>query len=178
MGLTCTVGGARGLFEERFAIEVAEVLDHAFGAEGEWEGSAPRRFGELQATDWAHFQVRAASALGREAIPNLLALGSDCRGVYLPANVQAVTLPLSNGRPLRCASLPGLRHELSDLAECWSLPVEDEALSGILHAHHKESNSGSVADVPEAMTFARLALAANEAVRRDCPLWLVGGDET
>jgi hypothetical protein len=24
------------------------------------------------------------------------------------------------------------------------------------------------------MTFARLALAANEAMRRDCPLWLVG----
>ena len=32
-----------------------------------------------------------------------------------------------------------------------------------------------VADLPEVLTFARLMLAANEAVRRDCPLWLVGG---
>ena len=39
MALTFTVGGARGTFEDRFADEVAEVLDHAFGAEGEWEGS-------------------------------------------------------------------------------------------------------------------------------------------
>ena len=31
-----------------------------------------------------------------------------------------------------------------------------------------------VADAPEILTFARLALAANEATRRDCPLWVVG----
>ena len=36
MGLNCTVGGARGMFEGRFATEVAGLLDQAFGAEGDW----------------------------------------------------------------------------------------------------------------------------------------------
>ena len=41
MGLSFTVGGARGTFEERFADEVAGLLDNAFGAEGDWEGAPP-----------------------------------------------------------------------------------------------------------------------------------------
>ena len=39
---------------------------------------------------------------------------------------------------------------------------------------HLDPVDGCVADALENVTFARLALAANEAVRRDCPLWLVG----
>ena len=123
MGLNCTVGGARGMFEGRFATEVAGLLDQAFGAEGDWEGTAPRGFGEMEGTSWAEFRQRAAEEMGRDEIPNLLALGDEGRGVYLPANVRAVTLPLSAGN-LRCASLPGLRRELADLAERWELPVE------------------------------------------------------
>ncbi len=38
----------------------------------------------------------------------------------------------------------------------------------------RDPDDGWVADAPEILTFARLALAANEATRRDCPLWLVG----
>jgi hypothetical protein len=37
-----------------------------------------------------------------------------------------------------------------------------------------DPDDGPVADAPEVVAFARLALAANEAMRRDCPLWLVG----
>ena len=37
-----------------------------------------------------------------------------------------------------------------------------------------DPDDGFVADSPEVLAFARLALAANEAVRRDCPLWVVG----
>ena len=37
-----------------------------------------------------------------------------------------------------------------------------------------DPDDGWVADPPEILTFARLVLAANEAMRRDCPLWLVG----
>ena len=55
--------------------------------------------------------------LGAEAIPNLTALGEEGRGVYLPAQLQAISFPLSAGGTLRCASLLGLRHELADLAE-------------------------------------------------------------
>lgn len=171
MGLNCTVGGARGMFEGRFANEVAGVLDQAFGAEGDWEGTAPRQFGALEGTTWAELQARAAEELGADEIPNLLALGAEGRGVYLPANVRAVTLPLSAG-PLRCASLPGLRRELSALAERWDLPVEDEGLEAILQVG-SDPDDGFVADAPEVLSFARLALAANEAARRDCPLWLV-----
>lgn len=173
MSLTCTVGGARGMFDAQFADEVAGLLDHAFGAEGEWEGTAPRQFGEVSGADWADFQGRAVAELGTDALPNLLALGEDGRGVYLPAQVQAVSLPLSAGAPLRCASLPALRHELADLAERWDLPLDDEGLTDLLHIH-LDPDDGFVADPPEFLTFARLALAANEAVRRDCPLWLVG----
>jgi len=173
MGLTCTVGGARSTFEEGFANEVAGVLDQAYGAEGDWEGTDPRQFGELTGTTWADFQERAVAELGADALPNLLALGDEGRGVYLPAHVRPASLPLSAEGPLRCASLPALRRELSELAERWDLPLDDQALWDILHIA-QDPDDGPVADDPEVLTFARLALAANEAVRRDCPLWLVG----
>jgi len=173
MGLSFTVGGTRGTFDERFANEVACVLDNAFGAEGDWEGVPPRNFGELADTGWADLQARARDALGADALPNLLALGNEGQGVYLPANLRAVCLPLSKGASLRCASLPGLRKELAELAECWDLPLDDDALRDVLNIHF-DAVDGWVADAPEILAFARLALASNEAVRKDCPLWLVG----
>ena len=172
MGLSFTVGGAKGTFEDRFADEVAGVLDNAFGAEGDWEGVAPRHFGELLDAGWAELQERARRELGEDAVPNLLAPGDEGRGVYLPAHVRAVSLPLSRGGPLRCASLPGLRSELAELATRWELPLDDEALMGLLRVG-LDPDDGWVADSPEVLTFARLALAANEATRRDCPLWVV-----
>lgn len=162
------VGGARGTFEASLADEVAGVLDHAFGAEGEWEGVPARCFGEMATAGWADLQRRAVETIGREAVPNLLALAETGKGVYVPAQVQAISLPLSRGEALRCASLPGLREELSELADRWELPITDEALKLLL-----ENQDGAVADAPEVVAFARLALAANEAVRRDCPLWVV-----
>jgi hypothetical protein len=173
MGLTFTVGGTKGTFEERFATEVAFVLDHAFGAEGDWEGVPPRHFGELASAGWTDLQRRAVKELGADTVPNLLALGEAGRGVYLPAHVQAISLPLSAGQALRCASLPGLRRELAELAERWDLPLDDQGLKDLLRIY-RDPDDGWVADSPEILTFARLALAANEAVRRDCPLWLVG----
>jgi len=173
MGLSFTVGGTRGTFEESFADEVAGLLDHAFGAEGDWEGVPPLHFGELIGTGWTDLQNRAIEALGDDQLPNLLALGEEGRGVYLPAHVRAVELPLSAGSTLRCASLPGLRGELAELAERWDLPLDDEALKELLQIH-RDPDDGWVADSPEILAFARLAMAANEAVRRDCPLWVVG----
>jgi len=173
MGLSCTVGGTKGTFEERFASEVACVLDNAFGAEADWEGVPPCHFGELADTGWTDLQSRAVEELGTDALPNLLALGDEGRGVYLPAHVRAVSLPLSAGAALRCASLPGLRGELAELAARWDLPLDDDGLKDILHVS-QDPDDGWVADAPEILAFARLALAANEAVRRDCPLWLVG----
>src|SRR3954471_4002362 len=108
MGLSFTVGGARGTFDEGFASEVAGLLDNAFGAEGDWEGLPPLHFGELAGSGWTDLQRRAVCELGADALPTLPALGEGGRGVYLPAHVQAITLPLSWGEPLRCASLPGL----------------------------------------------------------------------
>ena len=173
MGLTCTVGGARTTFEGGLASEVAGLLDQAFGAEGDWEVSDSRQFGELAGSSWAEFRRRAIDELGAYALSNLLAIGDEGKGVYLPANVQPASLPLRAGTSLRCASLPGLRRELAELAERWDLPLDDEALRDILEVE-SDPDDGPVADDPEVMTFARLALAANEAVRRDCPLWLVG----
>ncbi|MFO0908557.1 MAG: hypothetical protein U0794_09370 [Isosphaeraceae bacterium] len=173
MGLSFKVGGTRGTFDEGFATEVAGVLDHAFGAEGDWEGVDPRDFGDLDAPGWADLQRRGVEELGTDAVPNLLALGTDGRGVYLPAHFQAVSLPLSRGHNLRCASLPGLRSELAELAQRWELPLDDAGLSELLRIS-QDPDDGLVADAPEIVVYARLALAANEAVRKDCPLWVVG----
>jgi hypothetical protein len=172
VGLSFTVGGAKGTFEGQFAAEVAGVLDHAFGAEGDWEGSTPRHFGELVDAGWTELQERASAELGAEWVPNLMALGAEGRGVYLPAHVRAVTLPLSAGEPLHCASLPGLRTELAELAERWELPLDDQGLEELLQVS-SDPDDGFVADSPEILAFARLAFAANEATRRDCPLWVV-----
>jgi hypothetical protein len=172
MGLSFTVGGTKGTFDDGLAREVAGLLDNAFGAEGDWEGVPPRHYGELTGTDWAVLQSVAADELGADAIPNLLALGDRGRGVYLPAHVRAVSLPLTCGS-LRCASLPGLRRELAELADRWDLATDDQSLLDLLRIS-TDPDDGPVADAPEVLTFARLALAANEAVRRDCPLWLVG----
>jgi hypothetical protein len=173
MALSFSVGGARGTFDGRFADEVADVLDNAFGAEGEWEGSPPVHYGEQADSGWSELQRRAIETLGAEAITNLMALGVEGRGVYLPAQLQAISFPLSAGGTLRCASLLGLRHELADLAERWELPMDDDGLHELLRVA-TDPDDGWVAEPPEVMTFARLALAANEAMRRDCPLWLVG----
>lgn len=173
MPFSFTVGGTRGTFEPHFAAELAGLLDQAFGAEREWEGSAPVHYGEQADQGWTDLQRRAESELGPEAVPNLLAIQAEQGGVYLPAQVQTVCLPLSAGAPLSCASLPGLRTELAALAERWELPLDDEGLTELLNAAHG-AEAGSVAEGPEILTFARLALASNEAVRRDCPLWLVG----
>jgi hypothetical protein len=170
MGLACKVGGARGMFEACMANEVAERIDQAFGAEDGWDSDEQRPFGELDPTTLAAFQSRAIAELSAEAIPNILAMGIEGRGVYLPANVGAVSLPLSAGGSLRCASLTGLRRELFELADRLALPVDDESLRAIL----ADLQNGRAADAPEILVFARLTLAANEAMRRDCPLWLVG----
>lgn len=168
MILNCTVGGTRGIFEESEAREVAEALDHAFGEEGDWEGSSPRSFGTLSAPVWIELQARAVQELGGDAIPNLLSLGHEGRGVFLPAQVATLTLPLEGGKPLCCASLPGLRGELEELAARWKLPMDDEGLSEHLAAGEDRASDDTT------IAFARLALAANEATRKDCPLWLFG----
>ncbi len=173
MALTFTVGGTKGTFEDRFAREVAVVLDNAFGAEGDWEGGDPCEFGDLYKAAWDDLQRRAIDELGEYEVTNLLALDAEGRGVFLPTHVRAVSLPLSQGQELRCASLHGLRRELAALAECWELPLDDAGLRDLVGIDC-DPDDGFVADAPEIVAYARLALAANEAVRRDCPLWLVG----
>lgn len=171
MSLSVTVGGARATFSGALANEVAVVLDRAFGAEGEWERDDCRSFGEMAGSSpWDEFQARAVLEMGPDEVPNILAVVGDGWGAYLPANVQAVSLPLADGPTLRCASLPGLRHELEDLADRWGLPMDDASLGAIL----QDQDDPPLAIEPTVLTFARLTMAANEAVRRDCPLWLFG----
>ncbi len=166
MALTFTVGGAQGIFEGPIAAEVASVLDHAFGAEGDWEGVPPRRFGHPGVVGWPELQAEALDEFPADDIPHLAAMAAASRGVYLPAHLEAVALPLSTCGTLQCASLPALREELAELARRWDLPIDDEGLNALIGA-------GPGGDVAH-LAFAQLALAANEAVRRDCPLWVVG----
>jgi hypothetical protein len=171
MGLRFTVGGTKGTFEDGFAAEMAEVLEHAFGAEGDWEGLPPQGFGELTASDWDCLQKAAIAELGAENLPNLMALDAKGRGVFLPTPVQALRLEHSRGS-LDCASLPGLRNELAELAPRWGIEIDDSSLI-LLVRQTSESATMDLADAPEIGAFARLSLAANEAVRRDCPLWII-----
>src|SRR5262249_60319430 len=97
MGLSFTVGGTRGTFDEPFANEVAGLLDNAFGAEGDWEGVPPLHFGELIGSGWTDLQKRAVDSLGRGAGPNLLPLGDEGRGGYLPPPVPAAAMPTPAG---------------------------------------------------------------------------------
>ena len=84
----------------------------------------------------------------------------------------AVSLPTSAGA-LRSASLPGLRRELAELAARWDIPLDDASLRDVLRTF-ADPDDGPVADAPEALAFARLALAANEAVEEGLPA-LAGG---
>jgi hypothetical protein len=173
MNLSILVGGTQGTFTRAMAEEVADLLDHAFGAEIDWEGTPPQRYGETLSSGWADFQQRATETLGSSEIPNILAFGPSGSGVYLPTSVRTVSLPLSAGGPLCCASLTGLRRELANLAEAWDLPLDDEGLSELL-TPYVDPDDGPVADAPEILIYALLSLAANEATRRGCPLWMVG----
>ncbi len=173
LNLTCKIGGARAAFDGVERDEIAGLLDHAFGSEQEWEGSESVGYGSLSGSVWAELCALARVELGAEAIPNLLALDGPDGGVFVPAQVQALALPRPAGGRLPCASLPGLRDELARLAEHWDLPLDDAGLREVLRVAC-DPDDGFVADRPEVLAFARLALAANEAVRRDCPLWLVG----
>lgn len=162
MALSFAVGGARGAFEAAFADEVTGVLDHAYGCEGDWECAPIDSLGELTTADWARLVRGAISALGSDMAPNLTALRDGGRGVFLPAHVQTASFPLSVGEALRCASLPGLRNELAELADRWGLPLDDQSLRALMTDPEADAQG-----------FARIALAANEATRRDCPLWLI-----
>ena len=166
VAISFTVGGTKGTFDEPFAAEVAAVLDHAYGAERDWEGVPPQRFGDPGVEGWPDLQARAEAELGPEGVPHLLSVPSAGQGVYLPALVEAAALPLTDGESLHCASLPVLRDELALLADRWSLAIEDEGLQALLG-----EGAGSTLEV---RAYAYLSLAANEAVRRDCPLWVVG----
>ncbi len=169
MALAFAVGGARRAFEAAYADEVALVLDHAFGAEGDWELAPLTEPGELAIAGWSRLVERAVEELGEDLAPNLAAMHSIASGVFLPANVQATAFRLTAGPDLRCASLPGLRNELADLAARWGISLDEIDLRELLEP--------AADDVPEvAPSFARLALAANEAARRDCPLWLIARD--
>jgi hypothetical protein len=169
MGLSCSVGGARGTFEPSRAAEVARLIDRAFGPDGDWDGTQHRDFGTIDPDAWVALGSRAGRELGGDEVPNLLLLATAANsgpGVYLPGHINPVELTSSPFGSLRCASLTGLRSELFTLADRWGLPVDDDALAARLDQD---------ATTPEDQAFARITLAANEAMRLDCPLWLVKG---
>ncbi len=91
---------------------------------------------------------------------------------FPPTSRPSLYLSLPAARFVAPAS-PDLRTELSQLARRWELPLDDQGLLDLLEVA-QDPDDGWVAESPEILTYARLALAANEAVRRDCPLWLVG----
>jgi len=168
MIFTVAIGGARDTFPADLGDEVAGLIDQAFGSEGEWEGVPGQRFSAVEAECLTELRNRAVQALGADEIPHLFALFADEPSAFLPAHVQPMVFHLSQGAPLHCASLPGLRDEFEMLSKAWGVPLDDDGLNRLL----EDSGERCAEEIRALSGFAKLAIAANEAVRRDCPLWL------
>ena len=90
-------------------------------------GSTPSR-------TWLHSENKAAA--------------STCRPSFRPSRSR-----FQQAGRCKCASLLGLRNELSELAVRWELPVDDEGLHALLRVA-RDPDDGWVAEPPEVMTFA------------------------
>ena len=90
--------------------------------------------------------------------------------MFLPAHVQRIDLTMTSGKPLCCAALPGLRRELNAIADALGVDPGDEEMERLAASEEGLAPFGPAAT----RAFARLTLAANQAARKDCPLWMVG----
>ena len=134
---------------------------------------AARRFGELTPDCLADLRRGPPRSWGRRAVPNLSAIvGEGTRRP--PPGARPLRHPAAvRRRPAPLRQPAGPPRELSALADCWDLPQDDARLTRAAPRRRRPRRRPR-RRAPEVLTFARLALAANEAVRRDCPLWLLG----
>ena len=144
MALSFTVGGARGTFEDHFAEEVAEVLDHAFGAEGEWEGSPPLHYGELADTGWSDLQKRGDRRAGgrHDSQPRRprrrTAAASTCRHSFRPSRFPSPRADRSSAPACSaCAT------SWPSSPSCWELPLDDDGLQALLESPTTPTTDGS-----------------------------------
>ena len=175
MGLSFTVGGTQGTFEERFANEVAGRARQRLRRRGGLGRGRPRATSASSPGPAGPTSSAGPSrSSGDDAVPNLLALGEEGRG-RLPARARPGRLAAALGRARRsaapaCPASAASWPSWPSAGTCRSTTTGSQDLLQV----HRDPDDGWVADAPEILAFARLALAANEAVRRDCPLWLVG----
>ena len=167
MGLTFTVGIPANVFLETFADQVEQALarDLNYSIPSPLEAD-PYYSEEVEWFGWAQFQQMAVMALGRDNVPSILSIEA-WRSVYLPIPMEPTTLEVDEETWLQCASLPGLLQELEALAASQAMATDRAGLQALWEKHRDDD------ETTEIQTFIQVFLAAQVAVERSLPLWVV-----
>ncbi len=170
MGLIFTVGTPADVFFGDFAVQVEQELAMRFNysAQSQLSGD-PYRSEEVEWFGWAQLQQMAGAAIGRPSAPNLLSVDA-WRGVFLPMAIEPVSLEIDEDAWLQCASLPGLLGELEQLAAASLISTDPANLKRLWDKYNGDMDAD---EGTEMMTFSQTLLAAQVAVQRGLPLWVV-----
>lgn len=166
MGLTFRVGVASDVFFGEFADRVAEELARQLGYNLPATSSGAYYSEDVDWFGWPQFQQMATMALGQPNVPNILSVEA-WRSVYLPMRLEPVTIEVEEETWLQCGSLPGLVHELEQLAASQSWKTDPASLNALWQKHYEDD------EATEIQTFIQLLLAGQVAMSRGLPLWVV-----
>jgi len=164
--LTFVVADAQQVFGDPYGTSVAETLEAWFPAQLRHTGEAPWCSAPVERRGWRELQRSALSLLGEDAIPHLL-ITDACKGVYVPAEVEACGLTNIAGDPsiLYIGAVGNLIEELERFARRRLLPTDDSALLEL----PERVEDGDLA----LLTYAQLLRAAHHARRARLPLWVL-----
>ena len=116
--------------------------------------------------DWAVGRAPAARpaslARRRQKFPEPARVAAEQGGVFLPANVQTISLPLSAGKPLNCQPARACATNWRNSPTAGAAAGRPGAGAASEWPH---PDDGWVAEAPEILTFARLALAIRRGGR-------------
>jgi hypothetical protein len=164
MGLEFIVGHPSLVFEGDVGLEVLAAIESQFGPlQVNCEPRTIYRSEEIAWGGWSALQHQAATILGVERVPHLLAVEA-WRGVYLPIRATPATITLPTGHALECASLINLLEELQLVAEQSHVTVTPDAL----HLLWEKAINDQVTE-----TLCQALLSAMEASQRRQLLWII-----
>ncbi len=172
MSLTFVVGTASDVFGGDLARAVEGELRKRFPALAAYDHDEAYRSDFVEASGWPKLQQRAATLLGKGAIPHLVSVEAY-QAVYVPvelANVEHVPIP-NAADPLQVGSLDALVGELRAFADAAMLPTDEIELMQ-LAAKYLEDDDLFDQDL-DVQTYVQLMLSAKQALARRQGLWVV-----
>ena len=169
MGLSFKVGRPSDIFMEPFDATIAEELEAAFGEIPRMNEGEAYCSDEVPWPGYALLVERAASRLGEEAVPHLLAVGA-WQGAFLPIEVDPDVLDIPGTEtPLEVGCLAALIRELEAVAAAEGWPTADAELEP-LYASARDRDDD---DSWSFEVFCQLLITARVAIRQSRPLWVV-----